>query len=672
MANLKELSKQPERLTGGHRLCAGCGASIAVRMILHATDKPIVASTATGCLEVATTIYPYTAWNIPWIHNAFENTAATISGVETAYRALKKKGKIKEDIRFIAFGGDGGTYDIGLQSLSGMLERRHKCVYVCYDNGAYMNCISTSSVIFTKRGPKKITDVLVGEEVYAFDLKTYQLVTKKCTGIYNNGMKEIFRLKTRYHTIEATDNHPFLVLKRNGRGKKNTLIWKTLSEIKPGDEVVVLKNINPGKSYNFEFNPVKKGDYKVNKLNEVDLPHQSNPDLMKYLGLFVGDGWTREQKGEIGFALPENSEERRVFLDLHSKIFGGSVRTDSMYVYVNSVNIARFLNSLYFGNGAKHKTIPGWVFTLPKEEKEAFVEGLLLSDGYRFGNRFRYVSASKELISSLKLLLQTMEYRVGKIHFQTKKKGKNVVQRKLLKDSTYGYICFSKKKRKNVTKYLSQSKYANFLVGNKFFEMEKVISVEPIGKGPTLDLRVEDEHNFIADGIVVHNTGIQRSGSTPFGANTTTSPVGKIKQGKEHFRKDLLGIVAAHNIPYAAQATIASWNDLITKAQKAFEADGPAFINVLSPCLRGWRFPQDQAVTIAKLAVETGIWPLIEVVNGKWKITYKPKQRKPVIEWFKAQGRFKHLLKPENHHIVEKIQQHIDEEWKRLEKLESL
>ena len=176
MADIKELAKQQERLSGGHRLCAGCGASIVVRQVLMGTKDPVVAGSATGCLEVATTIYPYTAWKIPFIHNAFENVAATISGVETAYRALKKKGKIKKDIKFVAFGGDGGTYDIGLQSLSGALERGHNFVYVCYNNEAYMNCLSTSSMIMTESGLKKITEVKTGDMVYAFDQKAHQLV----------------------------------------------------------------------------------------------------------------------------------------------------------------------------------------------------------------------------------------------------------------------------------------------------------------------------------------------------------------------------------------------------------------------------------------------------------------------------------------------------------------
>jgi len=139
MATLKQLAEKKPALASGHRMCAGCTAPIIVKLISIAAQKPLVVSCATGCLEVATTIYPYTAWNCSFIHNAFENSAATISGVETAYRALKKKGKIKDEIQFIGFGGDGGSYDIGLQSLSGEMERGHNMLYVCYDNEAYMN-----------------------------------------------------------------------------------------------------------------------------------------------------------------------------------------------------------------------------------------------------------------------------------------------------------------------------------------------------------------------------------------------------------------------------------------------------------------------------------------------------------------------------------------------------
>ena len=142
--NLKEIvANKPSRFTSGHRMCAGCGAPVITRMILRALKEEdhAVISNATGCMEVSSFIYPYTSWTDSYIHTAFECAGATLSGVEAAYNSLKKQGKLPEDehTKFIAFGGDGGTYDIGIQSLSGAMERGHDMVYVCYDNGAYMN-----------------------------------------------------------------------------------------------------------------------------------------------------------------------------------------------------------------------------------------------------------------------------------------------------------------------------------------------------------------------------------------------------------------------------------------------------------------------------------------------------------------------------------------------------
>ncbi len=140
--NLKEISSQKELLSPGHRLCAGCVAGTIARQVLHAaqlTGYDFVVVNATGCLEVATTIYPYTSWRVPWVHNAFENAASTGSGVAAAIKALKRKGLLKKDVKVIIFGGDGGTYDIGFQALSGAIERGHDFLYICYNNEAYMN-----------------------------------------------------------------------------------------------------------------------------------------------------------------------------------------------------------------------------------------------------------------------------------------------------------------------------------------------------------------------------------------------------------------------------------------------------------------------------------------------------------------------------------------------------
>jgi len=169
------------------------------------------------------------------------------------------------------------------------------------------------------------------------------------------------------------------------------------------------------------------------------------------------------------------------------------------------------------------------------------------------------------------------------------------------------------------------------------------------------------------------NTGIQRSGATGFGASTTTSPAGKEVPGKTEHPKDLTMIMAAHDIPYTAQVSPYYWRDLIAKAEKGFECGGPAFINAISPCPRGWRFNSEDGMILAKLAVETCVWPLYEYENGKYTLTSESKriaegksEKKPITEWFKAQGRYKHMLAEGNEELVAKVQAEIDRKWERL------
>jgi pyruvate ferredoxin oxidoreductase beta subunit len=305
MAKLKDLAQMEDRLVAGHGMCLGCGIPIIFKIILRATEDPLIIANATGCLEVCTTIFPRTAWNVTWIHSAFENAASTIAGVEAMYKALKNKGKIPADkkIKFLAVGGDGGTYDIGLQALSGAVERGHNFLYVCYDNGSYAN------------------------------------------------------------------------------------------------------------------------------------------------------------------------------------------------------------------------------------------------------------------------------------------------------------------------------------------------------------------------------TGGQRSSATPLGASATTAPAGSKSPGKIQRRKDLTQVLVAHKIPYAAQASPHRWQDLYNKAKKAFEVEGPAFLNVLCLCPTEWKYEESKGIKLAQLAADTCVWPLYEVENGRYKINYKPKEKKPVLEWLKSQGRFRHLFKEENTWMLEKIQQEVDRDWEELNRL---
>ena len=134
------LVNQEEKFAPGHRACIGCGEALAIRQSFKALDTNVIVVNATGCAEIFASQLPLTSWELPWIHTLFENTAAVASGVEAAYKAMRRKGvKLPENTKVVAIGGDGGTSDIGLQALSGALERGHDFTYICYDNEAYMN-----------------------------------------------------------------------------------------------------------------------------------------------------------------------------------------------------------------------------------------------------------------------------------------------------------------------------------------------------------------------------------------------------------------------------------------------------------------------------------------------------------------------------------------------------
>lgn len=198
------------------------------------------------------------------------------------------------------------------------------------------------------------------------------------------------------------------------------------------------------------------------------------------------------------------------------------------------------------------------------------------------------------------------------------------------------------------------------------------------GDGGTYDIglqalsgALERGHDFLYvcyDNEGYMNTGGQRSGATPFGANSETAPAGKESFGKIQQRKDLMEIVKAHGIKYLAQSNVAYLADLKKKAEKALNTPGPSFLLVLQPCTNQWKFPTSEYVAIGKLATETNFWPLYEIENGNYVINYVTKERKPIEEFLKTQGRFKHLLKdPKNKSVVAEMQKVIDENWEVLQ-----
>ncbi len=193
------------------------------------------------------------------------------------------------------------------------------------------------------------------------------------------------------------------------------------------------------------------------------------------------------------------------------------------------------------------------------------------------------------------------------------------------------------------------------------------------GDGSTYDIgfgvlsgmleRNDDVLYICYDNEAYMNTGVQRSGSTPFGAATTTSPAGSVLHGKQQWKKPIAEIIAAHKIPYVATASIGYLNDFKNKVKKAKDIKGARFILVLSPCVPGWNMDSSKTIEMAKLAVDTGIWPLYEIEDGKRTVSYKPAQFKPVADYLKAQKRFKHL----NEEETKKIQEMVDTSWTELE-----
>jgi pyruvate ferredoxin oxidoreductase beta subunit len=214
-------------------------------------------------------------------------------------------------------------------------------------------------------------------------------------------------------------------------------------------------------------------------------------------------------------------------------------------------------------------------------------------------------------------------------------------------------------------------------------KQEKIDVIAIAGDGGTYDIgfqalsgALERGHDFLFvlyDNEGYMNTGIQRSGGTPLGASTTTTPAGSVIPGKAEHKKPITDIVVAHDIPYVATASPYYWKDLLVKVRKGIEVEGPAFLHIFAPCPRGWRSDPAKSINYSKLAVDSCVFPLYEVVNGKYALSspskvlsLNPAKKKPVVEYLQGQGRFRHLFKPQGKAMLDEIQRWTDERWERL------
>jgi len=192
------------------------------------------------------------------------------------------------------------------------------------------------------------------------------------------------------------------------------------------------------------------------------------------------------------------------------------------------------------------------------------------------------------------------------------------------------------------------------------------------GDGGTVDIGIqalsgamERGHNFVYlcfDNEAYMNTGIQRSSATPFGASTTTSPAGKVSIGQFSWKKDMPAIAVAHNISYVATACPSYPFDLMEKVKKALATKGPAYVHILSVCPTGWSCPGDLSIRIGRLAVKTGIFPLYEVENGVYKMSIDFPKLRPISDYMKLQGRFRHLSED----TISQIQDKVIEKYEEL------
>ena len=203
------------------------------------------------------------------------------------------------------------------------------------------------------------------------------------------------------------------------------------------------------------------------------------------------------------------------------------------------------------------------------------------------------------------------------------------------------------------------------------------------GDGSTYDIGFQwisgccdRQHNMMyvcLDNEVYANTGGQTSGSTPLGANATTSPAGSNSYGKNRNKKDMMQIMASNGAKYVAQVAPNKWKDMVKKIQKGFDTEGFVYINAMSACTTEWKFPMHQTIEVSDMATDSLVFPLYEIVNGReLNITYRPKNIVPVRDYLGVQPRFKHLFKPENEYIIQEWQKRVDAQWEYLQRREEV
>ncbi|GAB4503784.1 MAG: hypothetical protein Fur0043_07760 [Anaerolineales bacterium] len=391
--------------------------------------------------------------------------------------------------------------------------------------GAQYECLSGDTRVYTARGIVPIKDIVPGDVVFSLDEETNQLIPAPVKAFMPKEERPVYEVKVGTRLIRATENHPFLVLelqRREGRQRgRYVRSWKYLRDIKPGDLVAVAKSLpDVGQDYILSAPDVESNW----RHQPVNLPERTNADLMWWLGLYIGDGFIHRegQKARVEFAIPEtDSSLRAEFKQITSRLFGVSAQNGDPYrMTVGSSVIARYLEVNGFSGGALEKRVPAWVASLPREQILAFLGGYVDSDGYvrnHAKNKDVALTSNPELLEDVRELATLCGIGASKIHrFEgphPHDKERTMVGYRLMLSGDFDRIsCRSEQRLSRLGKRKFHHSYSmaegtsfrNHV--NEWLGYAKVESITPAGVEPVYDIEVDGPHNFVAEGLIVHNS----------------------------------------------------------------------------------------------------------------------------------------------------------------------
>ncbi len=427
-----------------------------------------------------------------------------------------------------------------------------------------MGCLTGDSKIFTNpSGPIEIQSLKEGDLIYAWDENTNSIKKSKIKNKIFSGEKRVYKLEAGGREIEASANHPFLSLVRKKHSpshKKGFFYheWKPLEELKIGDIIGISKKIPiEGKPFilpklNIHENVESKNQYLKFKMDVSHLynknivyPTETSENFMWLMGLIVGDGHIDLKNNKINIATHEKEDYRDQLIKILKGLFNYNVtEKKERYIIINSKLLCKLFLEIGFGGTAGTKKIPNWVFTLPENQISSFLAGYFDSDGHVSSNAIYFTSINKELLEQVKLLGIQTGFGISKIFVHGKARELLILGKKAMAKDSWRILFDGrkikelpskcKKKKEKIMKIKTRrsdvsSKGLNFKSKtNEEVGFVKIKKIEEIGVKPTFDIEIEDYHNFIANGLIVHNSKITMlyPCSVLIGENSKTDYIG--------------------------------------------------------------------------------------------------------------------------------------------------